>query len=90
MPAKTEAAPLTEHESSSTGGAPISALRSGSPVLSKPGNYSKPVPLTYEQFRYAFAKTELVEMKGRGHALTIDSGWQEVADTALAFIKRFV
>ena len=28
-------------------------------------------------------------MKGRGHALTIDSGWQEVADTALAFIKRF-
>ena len=34
--------------------------------------------------------TELVEMKGRGHALTIDSGWQEVADTALAFVKRFV
>ncbi len=29
-------------------------------------------------------------MKGRGHALTIDSGWQEVAETALAFIKRFV
>jgi non-heme chloroperoxidase len=147
---------------------PISALRSGSPVLSKPGNYNKAVPLTYDQFRYAFANavnedeakklyescavpapgkplfqaatanlnpwtevkvdtknpdrgplllvygendhtvpkavvkasykkekknsgvTELVEMKGRGHALTIDSGWQEVADTALAFIKRFV
>jgi hypothetical protein len=34
--------------------------------------------------------TELVEMKGRGHALTIDGGWQEVADTALAFVKRFV
>ena len=34
--------------------------------------------------------TELVEMKGRGHALTIDSGWQEVADTALAFVQRFV
>ena len=34
--------------------------------------------------------TEIVEMKGRGHALTIDSGWQEVAETALAFIKRYV
>jgi non-heme chloroperoxidase len=34
---------------------PISALRSGSPVLSKPGNYNKAVPLTYDQFRYAFA-----------------------------------
>jgi non-heme chloroperoxidase len=147
---------------------PISALRSGSPVLSRPGNYDKAVPLTYDQFRYAFANavdedeaqklydscavpapgkplfqaatanlnpwtevkvntknpdrgpmlliygeqdhtvpkaivkasykkekknsavTELVEIKGRGHALTIDSGWQEVADTALAFIRKFV
>jgi non-heme chloroperoxidase len=33
--------------------------------------------------------TEIVEIKGRGHALTIDSGWREVADTALAFAKRF-
>ena len=29
-------------------------------------------------------------MPGRGHALTIDSGWREVADTALAFVKRFI
>ena len=34
--------------------------------------------------------TEIVEMKGRGHALTIDSGWRDVADTALAFVQRFV
>lgn len=34
--------------------------------------------------------TEIVKMQGRGHALTIDSGWREVADTALAFVKRFV
>jgi pimeloyl-ACP methyl ester carboxylesterase len=34
--------------------------------------------------------TEITEIKGRGHALTIDSGWREVADTALAFVKRFV
>jgi pimeloyl-ACP methyl ester carboxylesterase len=34
--------------------------------------------------------TEFLEMKGRGHALTIDAGWREVADTALAFVRRFV
>ena len=33
--------------------------------------------------------TEIVEMPNRGHALTIDSGWREVADTALAFVQRF-
>jgi pimeloyl-ACP methyl ester carboxylesterase len=33
--------------------------------------------------------TEIVEVPGRGHALTIDSGWREVADTALGFVKRF-
>jgi len=34
--------------------------------------------------------TEIVEIKGSGHALTIDSGWREVADTSLAFGRRFV
>jgi non-heme chloroperoxidase len=146
---------------------PISALRSGSPVLKNPANYNRAVPLTYEQFRYAFANavsedeakqlyescsvpgpgkplfqaatanlnpwtevkvdhenpdrgpmliiageqdhtvppaivkasfekeqknqavTEYLEMEGRGHALTIDSGWRDVADTALAFVQRF-
>src|SRR5438445_10765382 len=33
--------------------------------------------------------TEIAEIPNRGHALTIDSGWREVADTALAFVKRF-
>jgi non-heme chloroperoxidase len=147
---------------------PISALRSGSPVLKNPANRNRAVPLTYEQFRYSFANavsedearelyetysvpgsgvtlfqaasanlnpwteakvdtknpergplliivgdkdhtvppaiakasykkqdknpgvTEYVEIPGRGHALTIDSGWREVADTALAFVQRFV
>jgi len=146
---------------------PGSALRSAQPVLGNPANRNRAIPLTYEQFRYAFANavgeeearqlydtyavpasgapifqaaaaninpwteakvntinpdrgplliisgekdhtvpwaianasfkrqrrnpgvTEIVEIKGRGHALTIDSGWQEVADTALAFVKRF-
>jgi pimeloyl-ACP methyl ester carboxylesterase len=147
---------------------PISALKSARPVLGNPANRSKAVPLTYEQFRYAFANavsedeakelyntyavpaagvplfqaatanlnpwtevkvnsknpvrgplliisgekdntvpwaianasykkqkrnegvTEITEIKGRGHALTIDSGWREVCDTALAFVRRFV
>ena len=147
---------------------PISALRSASPVLGNPANRNRAVPLTYEQFRYAFANavsedeakelyetyavpapgaplfqaatanlnpwteakvdtqnpergplliisgekdhtvpwaianasfkkqkhnagvTEIVEIPGRGHALTIDSGWREVADTALDFVQRFV
>jgi non-heme chloroperoxidase len=147
---------------------PISALKSSSPVLSNPANRNRAVPLTYEQFRYAFANavsedeakdlyntyavpaagiplfqaatanlnpwteakvnsknpergplllisgekdhtvpwaianasykkqkrnegvTEIVEIPNRGHALTIDSGWREVCDTALAFVKRFV
>ncbi len=146
---------------------PLSALKSASPVLGNPANRSRAVPLTYDQFRYAFANavseeeatalyeeytvpafgaplfqaatanlnpwteakvdtanpdrgpllivsgekdhtvpwaiakasykrqarnpgvTEITEMAGRGHALTIDSGWREVADTALAFVKRF-
>jgi non-heme chloroperoxidase len=34
--------------------------------------------------------TEIVEIPGRGHALTIDSGWRSVAETALAFVRRFV
>ncbi len=34
--------------------------------------------------------TEIVEIPNRGHALTIDNGWREVADTALDFVKRFV
>jgi non-heme chloroperoxidase len=146
---------------------PISALKSSAPVLGNPANRNRAVPLTYEQFRFAFANavsedearelyatyavpasgaplfqaatanvnpwteakvdtknpergplliisgekdhtvpwaianasykrqqhnpgvTEIVEIPDRGHALTIDSGWREVADTALAFVKRF-
>ncbi|HMJ72638.1 MAG TPA: alpha/beta hydrolase [Solirubrobacterales bacterium] len=34
--------------------------------------------------------TELAEMPNRGHALTIDNGWREVADRSLEFVKRFV
>jgi non-heme chloroperoxidase len=33
--------------------------------------------------------TEFQEIKNRGHSLTIDSGWQEVAQAALDFTSRF-
>jgi non-heme chloroperoxidase len=146
---------------------PISALKASRPVLGNPANRGRAVPLTYEQFRYAFANavseeeakelyetfavpapgaplfqaaaanlnpwteakvdsknpdrgplliisgekdntvpwaianasfkkqkrnegvTEITEIPGRGHALVVDSGWREVADTALEFVKRF-
>jgi len=147
---------------------PISALKAASPVLQNPANRNKAIPLTYEQFRFAFANavseseakelyetyavaapgaplfqaatanlnpwtevkvdttnpdrgplliidgekdntvpwaianasykrqkrnagvTEIKKIAGRGHALTIDSGWKEVADVSLAFVRRFV
>ena len=146
---------------------PISSLRSASPALRNPGNRNRAVPLTYDQFRYAFGNaveddeahrlydrfsvpapgkplfqaaaanlnpwsevnvdtknpergpmliisgeldhtvpwaisnasfkrerrndgvTEIVKIPNRGHALTIDNGWREVAETSLAFIKRY-
>jgi non-heme chloroperoxidase len=147
---------------------PLSALRASSPVLANPANRNRAVPLTYDQFRYAFANavgedeakelygtyavpapgvplfqaatanlnpwteakvdtesadrgpllilsgekdhtvpwsishasykkqqrnaavTEILEIPGRGHALTIDAGWREVADIAVRFVQRFV
>lgn len=145
---------------------PISALKSAWPVLKNPGNRNSAVPLTFDQFRYAFANavpedeakelfeafavpgaglplfesaaanlnpwtedrvpdspnrgplliiageldhtvppavckaeytiqqrnsavTEYLELPGRGHALTIDSAWQDVARAAQEFVARF-
>ena len=36
------------------------------------------------------AVTEIAEIPGRGHSLTIDHGWAEVADKSLRFVQRFV
>jgi pimeloyl-ACP methyl ester carboxylesterase len=147
---------------------PFSTLKSAWPVLGNPANRSRAIPLTYDQFRYAFANavseaeaaelyerfavpaagkplfqgaranlnpwtevkvdrknpergplllisgekdhtvphaitnaeyklqrknpgvTELVKLSERGHSLIIDSGWREVAETALAFVRRYV
>ena len=69
--------------------------RDRGPLLLVYGEHDHTVPKAIVKASFKKEKknenvTELVEMKGRGHALTIDSGWQEVADTALAFVKRFV
>lgn len=147
---------------------PYSALKSASPVLGNPANRNRAVPLTYDQFRYAFANavsddeamdlyekfavpasgrpvfqaaaanlnpwtedkvdtdnpgrgplliisgesdhtvppslaraayekqkdnkgvTEFLSIPDRGHSLTIDAGWEKVADIALAFVRRFL
>jgi pimeloyl-ACP methyl ester carboxylesterase len=45
---------------------------------------------SFKQQRRNQGVTEIAEIPERGHSLTIDSGWREVADTALAFVKRFV
>jgi pimeloyl-ACP methyl ester carboxylesterase len=42
---------------------------------------------TLKQYRDSTAVTELKQFEGRGHSLTIDSGWREVADAALEWLQ---
>ena len=44
---------------------------------------------SYKRQRHNPAVTEITKVPNRGHSLTIDSGWREVADTALRFAQRF-
>src|SRR6476646_9545399 len=43
----------------------------------------------YKRQRHNPGVTEIVKIPNRGHSLTIDHGWREVAQTALDFVKRF-
>jgi non-heme chloroperoxidase len=45
---------------------------------------------SYKKQRQNEGLTEIVKLENRGHALTIDDGWQEVAEAALGFVRRFV
>ncbi len=46
---------------------------------------------TYEaQKKNGHVETEFTEIPNRGHSLTIDAGWQEVAQVCLDFVSRFV
>ena len=65
------------------------------PLLIIEGEQDHTVPwaiahAAFKRQRHNQGVTELTKIPKRGHALTIDSGWRHVADTALAFIKRFV
>ena len=65
------------------------------PLLLISGGADRTVPFaitnaSFKRQRHNHGVTELTEIPKRGHALTIDSGWREVADKALSFIKRFV
>jgi pimeloyl-ACP methyl ester carboxylesterase len=65
------------------------------PLLIISGELDHTVPwavanAAYKREKHNPGVTEIVPMPGRGHSLTIDNGWREVADTALAFVERFV
>jgi non-heme chloroperoxidase len=64
------------------------------PLLILSGEKDHTVPwaianASFHQQQHNPCVTEIKEMPNRGHALVIDSGWREVADTALMFVKRF-
>ena len=43
---------------------------------------------TLKQYRDSAAVTDLVEFADRGHSLTIDAGWREVAEACLAWLNK--
>jgi len=65
------------------------------PLLILDGELDHTVPWSIANASYKAQKrnagvTEITKVAGRGHSLTIDSGWREVADLSLAFVRRFV
>jgi non-heme chloroperoxidase len=65
------------------------------PLLIIEGEKDHTVPLAianaaYKRQRRNPGVTQFVKIPNRGHALTIDHGWQEVAQIALDFLKRYV
>lgn len=43
---------------------------------------------TLKQYRHSDAVTDIINFPDRGHSLTIDNGWHEVAETVLAWLGR--
>ena len=65
------------------------------PLLIIEGEKDHTVPWAIANASYKRQKrnpgvTEIKKVPNRGHSLTIDAGWREVAGTALDFVKRFV
>jgi pimeloyl-ACP methyl ester carboxylesterase len=81
---------------------PYAQLKSAFPVLSNPANLHRNVSLTAKQFHYSFGNTVTEEVfamyskgrsdtefhtfEGKGHSLTIDNGWKDVADVTLNWL----
>ena len=64
------------------------------PLLILDGEKDHTVPwaivnASYKRQKRNSTVTEIKKMPNCGHSLTIDHGWQEVAQTALDFVKRF-
>lgn len=64
------------------------------PLLIIDGEVDHTVPwaianASYKKQKRNEAVTEIEKIPNRGHSLTIDSGWREVCDRSLAFVKRF-
>jgi non-heme chloroperoxidase len=63
------------------------------PLLVTGGGRDHTVPVaiskaTVKRYRKSPAVTEYREFPDRGHSLTVDSGWREVADTVLTWLKE--
>ena len=63
------------------------------PLLLTMGKQDHTVPevitkSSLKQYRHSIATTDLEEFD-RGHSLTIDSGWREVADACLAWLTKY-
>jgi hypothetical protein len=41
-----------------------------------------------KQYRKSSAVTDVKEFQDRGHSLTMDKGWREVAETVLGWLKE--
>jgi pimeloyl-ACP methyl ester carboxylesterase len=68
------------------------AMRGPLLVISGERDHTVPRAVAHASYtrhqKHSPAPVEFIEIAGRGHSLTIDSGWQEVADTALDFLAR--
>jgi hypothetical protein len=43
---------------------------------------------TLKQYKHSAAVTDLIEFEDRGHSLTIDSGWNDVATACLTWLDK--
>lgn len=65
------------------------------PLLITAGTADHTVPYAtakgaYQLYRESNAITDFHEFEGRGHSLTIDHGWRDVADTSLSWLDHRV